>query len=390
MKKQSLLSLIAASALCGAASAQTLSVADVEALPGETVSYTLTIDVKGGDYKGFQYQMNFPEEGFFTEGTTVASTDWDGASFSVGDLDDAGQANASAYSSSDVSIPDGERAIGTVKFKVGDDVAIGDYDVTISDFNFLDGTNYVSVANVTFKVNVVAVHTIVLDENSTTVPADAEGVNVRVRRTIKAGDWSSICLPFAMTAEQVTTAFGTDVKIGDFQGCDVDDETGDVKVKFSEVTAMETNHPYIIKVGTDVSEFTANGVDIAPEESPAVDKDAKKLSRTVTVYNSFVGNYVSGTVLDDGLMFLADNNFNFSAGSTKIKAFRGYFDFTAADVFYESRRFILSFEDAATGIVESMRGVNEAEDRCYSLGGQCVSKPSKGVYVKDGKKVIIK
>ncbi|MBQ8486525.1 MAG: hypothetical protein IJ533_02615, partial [Prevotella sp.] len=182
--------------------------------------------------------------------------------------------------------------------------------------------------NQTFNIT-IGENRIVLDETATTEPAAETDANVRVRRTIKAGEWSTICLPFSMTASQVTAAFGTDVKIGDFKGCDVDDETGNVKVKFSEVTAMEANHPYIIKVGTDVTEFTVDGVDIEPDDAEV------KLDKSGRRYNSFIGNYKNGTVLEDGTMFLSGNSFNFSSGQTKIKGFRGYFDFAAADVYYE-------------------------------------------------------
>ena len=53
----------------------------------------------------------------------------------------------------------------------------------------------------------------VLDENSTTAPESQTNVDVRVKRTIRANEWSTICLPFAMTETQVKTAFGEDVKI---------------------------------------------------------------------------------------------------------------------------------------------------------------------------------
>lgn len=72
--------------------------------------------------------------------------------------------------------------------------------------------------------------------------------NVRVRRTIKAGEWNTICLPFAMTAEQVKGAFGNDVQIGDFNDYEFDGDV--ISVKFRNATAIEANHPYIIKVAT--------------------------------------------------------------------------------------------------------------------------------------------
>jgi len=71
--------------------------------------------------------------------------------------------------------------------------------------------------NVEFNIEVVENITI-LDENSTTVPTSATDVKVRVLRTVNANEWSTICLPFAMTEEQCKTAFGSDVELGDFAG----------------------------------------------------------------------------------------------------------------------------------------------------------------------------
>lgn len=242
--------------------------------------------------------------------------------------------------------------------------------------------------DVSFTIEVVE-NVIVLDEMSTTVPEAAENVNVLVKRTIKANEWSTICLPFAMSAAQCKTAFGEDVQLGDFTGCDVDDETGNVKVKFNDVTAIEANHPYIIKVSQAISEFTVDGVDINPADEPAIDMDPKKISRTLTVYNSFVGNYTNGTVLDDGLLFLYDNKLCFSNGKTKMKAFRGFFDFTAADAFYESRLSIV-FDDK-TGIDDTQRLMDSEKGtkKMYNLSGQRVKKAAKGLYIQNGRKVVI-
>ena len=295
-----------------------------------------------------------------------------------------GSVQLTIFSISSESFSGTEGTLFTVLIKASEELAVGtvlegkltDIEMTTTDAAptpFNDQTFTLTIGE----------NRILLDETSTATPTSATGANVRVKRTIKAGEWSTICLPFAMTAEQVTAAFGADVKIGDFKGCDVDDETGDVKVKFDEVTAIEANHPYIIKVKTDVAEFTADGVDIAPASAEV------KLDKTGRKYNSFIGNYENGTVLEDGILFLSGNNFNFSNGKTKIKAFRGYFVFDAADVYYESR-LAISFADEATGIAETVRTRSGENDILYSLGGQRVSKPAKGIYVRDGKKVIIK
>lgn len=234
----------------------------------------------------------------------------------------------------------------------------------------------------------------VLDELSTEAPEAATGIDVRVRRTIKANEWSTLCLPFAMTAEQVTAAFGNEVKLGDFTGCTVDDETGNITVNFTEVTAIEANHPYIIKVKSLIEEFTADGVDIAPEEEPIIQKDEVTTGsgrNKKTTYNNFIGNYVYGTLVPDYGMFLADNKFWFSTGETVIKAFRGYFDLVSAGAEYEeieSARIAIAFEEQTTGVTTLSR-ISVATGT-YSLNGQRVQKPSKGIYVRDGKKMVIK
>lgn len=234
----------------------------------------------------------------------------------------------------------------------------------------------------------------VLDELSTEAPEAANGVDVRVRRTIKANEWSTICLPFAMTAEQVTAAFGNDVHLGDFTGCTVDDETENITVNFAEVTAIEANHPYIIKVKSLVEEFTVDGVDITSEEEPVIDKDEVTTGsgrNKKTTYNSFIGNYVYGTLVPDYGLFLANNQFWFSTGETVIKAFRGYFDLATAGAEYdesEAVRIAIAFEDQTTGVTTLSR--IPVATGTYSLSGQRVEKLGKGLYIVNGRKMVIK
>ena len=266
---------------------------------------------------------------------------------------------------------------------------------TIKEIAFIKQTGAkVYLDDVTFKATIGAPDDgrTVLDELSATVPEAASGVDVRVKRTLAAGVWNTICLPFAMSAEQVTAAFGPEVQLGDFNGCDVDDETGNIKAKFISATAIAANHPYIIKVKDVVSEFTADGVDIAPEEEPAVDKDEKTTGtgrNKVTTYNSFIGTYINDTTVPDYGLFLNDNKFWFSKGQTKMKAFRAYFDFATAGAEYEVESRIAITFDETTGIGVSLMKNEECikDNAIYNLKGQRVEKPGKGIYIFKGKKV---
>ena len=393
--KKTIFSLLALLFLHNAA-AQKLSIADVEVLPGSTVSFTMKVDVQSGVYSGFQFNMQFPTTGFSTTGSTTVSSSWQGGSLSVGDLT-AGAGRGSALSLSDNPIPNGEIEIGTVEFRVDESVPLGEYDVTISDFNFLDGTNYTPVSSVTFKVHVVNMLTLVLDENSTTLPEAAEGVNVRVKQTIKAGEWSSICLPFAMTAAQVKAAFGNDVQLGNF--CDTESTYDDdenvtaISISFEDATEIEANHPYIIKVSQPITEFSVDNVDVDPAEDDAlVEVDNGLTGRMRVVYGGFYGTYHAETTLEEFSLFLNSNKFWYSTGMTKMKAFRAYFIMldVLTDVENAAALISFSFDNKPTGI-NSLTPSQKGEGSVYyNLNGQRVKTLRQGLYIRDGKKMVIK
>lgn len=223
-----------------------------------------------------------------------------------------------------------------------------------------------------------------LDETSTTAPEAATGVDVRVKRTIPANTWSTICLPFAMTEAQVKSAFGDDVQLGDFNGYDFDGEA--ITVKFNTATAIEANHPYIIKVGEAITEFTIDGVNIDPQEAE-INLGTNRKPKAI------IGNYVAGTTIENGCLFLNGGKFWYSVGSTKIKGYRAYFNFNDLLPDFEDKyaetRIAISFESEATGI-HSIENSQYAEDRYYNLNGQRVVTPKKGLYIINNKKVVKK
>ena len=387
----------------GASMAQTFTVEYVEVLPGTTGKYTLKINVGEGEYTGFQYDIQFPSSGFSTPttGKSTVNGTWSGGSINPGDLT-AGKGKLSALSMSNALIPTGNIEIGTVSFDVANDVPLGEYDVTISNFEFLSGTTRTPVSDVTFKVKVVNAFTVILDETSTTPPVNATGVNIIVKRTIKANEWSTICLPFAMTEAQAKTAFGDDVQIADFMGCEAtyDEATGEdivaLKVNFDNITAMEANHPYIIKVTSDVAECSVEGVDITPSDELSVDRNEYKYKRNgkwYYDYNSFIGTYEAGTEVPENSLFLSGNKFWYSTGLTKTKAFRGYFAFymLLSDISTAEARISIGFsDDKTTGIAEIENGKLPIDNSAYDLQGRKVLKPVKGLYIRNGRKEVAK
>lgn len=260
-----------------------------------------------------------------------------------------------------------------------------------------NGTSHnVDDASFTVTIGEAADLRTILDENSTTAPAAATGVDVRVKRTIKANEWSTICLPFAMSETQCKAAFGNDVQLGDFTGCETTKEGDNVvglKINFSNATEIAANHPYIIKVSSAINYnngFTVDGVNITPEDGPCKEFDNGKTGRQRVVYSGIYGSYLAETALEEFSLFLYNNNFWYSEGSTKMKAYRAYFYFydVLSEVENPASRIVMNISDEATGI-KSVNGSGK-DDRYFDLQGRRVKPLKDGLYIQGGKKVMIK
>lgn len=391
MKKTflSLFALIAMGTTAFAGEKPVIAVADVDVLPGETVwaSVNLT-DGKADTYTAMTLYAQIPMElvPYIDDIGCTVNAAWEGTSFSY-NLDPKTGIATIPFASSNVIPGSSLNDLVKVKLKLKATAPLGEYSLTLKNTLFEYNSSDKDYADdVTFKVNVV--NFLVLDETSTVAPVAATGVNVKVKRTINANEWSTICLPFAMSEAQVKAAFGNDVELKNFSSwsseTNIDDEIVSINVGFTSVSAIEANHPYVIKVSTAISEFTVDGVDIDPADAEVVVGKGK-------TKGTFYGNYVAGTEVPEENLFISGNKFYYSTGSTTIKAFRGYFELKdVLDSYYDEApsRVVFDFGDV-TGIQKvSAQGQNDGI--YYDLSGRRVEKPSKGVFIVNGKKVIIK
>ncbi len=277
--------------------------------------------------------------------------------------------------------------IATVKINIAADMAVGSYPIALTAMKLseTDISKFYETERIEATLTISNTIRTVLDETSTTAPTASNGaVNVRVKRTINANEWSTICLPFAMTAEQIGAAFGSNVtvELADFTGYTV--EGNCIKVGFSDVTAIEANHPYIIKVSAGISEFLADNVVIDPSSDPRVSyKSGKKLKDFV---GTFVAEFDFYNEATNTPLFLSENKFWYATEKTKkMKAFRGYFDFNDELSDAASRITMVFNEDTGIRSVTS-----QTTCETYDLQGRRVVKPAGGLYIKGGKKVIMK
>jgi hypothetical protein len=215
-----------------------------------------------------------------------------------------------------------------------------------------------------------------LDEAATTVPATATSANIRVKRTLNADEWNTLVLPFALSEAKLKNLFGDDVQVADLTGFTKTD--GGLEVNFQTVKAIEANHPYIIKVKSGITQFIVNGVNITTTAQPTYQATANA---------KFVGTYAAETTIPSGCLFLSGNKFWYATDQTmKSKGYRGWFEFD--DKVADGSRVTLTIDGTTTVSAIPSDGITTG--KCYNMQGLSVKSPAKGIYIQNGKKVVIK
>ena len=156
-------------------------------------------------------------------------------------------------------------------------------------------------------------------------------------------------------------------------------------ITFAECTQAVAAGTGLLLEGT--ADMTYNIPVVA--EGATVSDNALTGVTTVTPLKSDDTNYIfamrKATKADDPLSFApltSDDDVNFPAGKAYIKVEASAFESTA-------RALVLTFDDA-TSVKELKNSRIEELKSYYNLNGQRVSQPSKGLYIVNGKKVVIK
>ena len=267
---------------------------------------------------------------------------------------------------------------------------IYDFDPTVNANYSTTGSNGANVNGLISDDDAIALYTgvvtrlaftpahiydIALDENSyynsIRIKAANSGTgDVTLTRGITADKWSTIVLPFAMDATQMTTAFGSDVKVAELTSGDA------ATLNFTTRTAMEANKPYAIKVASDFTTATISGATIA-DATP---------TQNVESNWQFIGTYASTTVPAGSYYFKSNQLWQAGgSGTTSMKPFRAYF--TPATVGARELNFVVDGETTGIEVIDNSQWTI---DNVYDLQGRRVDQPTKGLYIVNGKKVVIK
>ncbi len=405
MKKIFML-LTALVAYCGGALADGLEVKDVNISQGGEATLEIALENPVTEFAAFQFNVEL------ADGITVATNDKGKFVYEKGArLDEEFSLSLSqpdalvntyrvlGYYTETQPIPSTTGAVVKITIKADAALAVGSTHVCkLSAINLTEANETKHTPDdITFNVKITEKTYTILDETSTTAPVASGGpVDIQVKRTIKANEWSTLVLPFDMTEAQLKEALGSDVKLAEFEDYEAeytgDDVTG-LTVNFVATDLTEGfygNYPYLVKTSKDITEFIVTSTIDPDEEGAVVEYDNGKSGKQRKVLGSLIGTYHAGDAIPNNGLFLSGNKFWYSAGATKIKAFRAYFmlNEVLSGVAEAKVRFMVD-EDAAAieGITPDME-----DGVWYTLDGrQLNGKPTeKGVYIVDGKKVLIK
>ena len=231
----------------------------------------------------------------------------------------------------------------------------------------------------------VTEETVVLDEenNNDKVVEDYAGktVNVTLKRTISDTYLNPFCVPFDMTADQITAVFGEGSVVSAFTSV-----TGKV-MNFEKVATITAGQPYIVQATKASTEISLDKVEMKFEPGSDVKRESDELSMS---FNGIVSPYTFKK--NDGTELFLDKEGNLRYPSTvgsQMKGMRAYFevlDGTGNEAKVNIGGGLSSIDKLMNG--EAMTG------KVYNLNGQYVGNTldglAKGLYIMNGKKYVVK
>lgn len=216
------------------------------------------------------------------------------------------------------------------------------------------------------------------DTNTKIEKNNGKTQDVTLTRSLKAGLWNTICLPFDVTAEQVESVLKATGNVKEFDK----EDKATATIFFKPATEMKAGVPYLIKPTEDATVLNFKGVTINN-----VDKLNRKNGNDYCICGVF-GKYTMKT--DGTELFLnAAGKFVAPAAATNtMKGFRAYFMVPSGT---SAAAININIDGETTGInsIDTEATVN---GKVYNLNGQYVGNSlnglKKGIYVVNGKKVI--
>ena len=225
---------------------------------------------------------------------------------------------------------------------------------------------------------------IVLTDTDTEAPAPGTYATVTYDRKLYSG-LNTLVLPFETTREEINATY-----VLRYTG--TTEEDGVFTLNFEEVSDLQANVPYAVIIEADDISLPVF------ENKTVVEAD----DLTVSDDNfSFVGTYTdfgkNNSIVKNGDYVAGAAKFKKAAGGNRVAAYRAYFknhtgNSAAMLAFNFAGINIGSIVSEDGGFVDGINQANAdaAEGAIYNVQGIRVKNATKGVYIQNGKKVVVK
>ena len=255
------------------------------------------------------------------------------------------------------------------------------FSVTFTPAGAISGNAHFTVTNgdinlTSDNVAVAIAAAPVLNEESGSLAAFENWGNypvVKMTYSLKAG-WNTIILPFAVNDLSV---FGANAKAFAFSGFD------GTTLGFTSVSALNAQTPYILHVEEAKSEIMFTGVTNFRTSENA---DDLKVTQGVVTFQGTYAPVEAGSMTGNYGVTNA-GKIQKATSAASMKGFRAYFTGIPANATAR-----LSF-DETTSIGEELRVKSEefaTSSEFFDLQGRRVAHPTKGLYIVNGRKVVVK
>lgn len=261
------------------------------------------------------------------------------------------------------------------------------YDAMVTAEGMEAGEEGINVADESLVKDFQLSHVFVISEEGANL-FDATNAVVYLKPMLKDG-LNAVALPFSLTKDEVYSIFGANADVYTFQGAKA--ASGVVQAYFPSVMHADTTVPEVAPEAQAEAEVAMEAgvpylVYIDEEMQPQkFNADVKaEMKKTVTENMDFVATAAEVEPADNQLV-LNGTQFAKAAEGVKVLPFQAYLHAKNSDIAGAAVN-LHSLPDAVEGIVIDREG----DDVIYDLNGFRVKNPDKGIYIINGKAVMVK
>lgn len=240
--------------------------------------------------------------------------------------------------------------------------------------------------------------------------------SINIVRNFKTGQWNSFTFPLPLTGEQIRAGFGEDTKMVQLHSIgnvtknsnvidfvSVDLHTSDNVVLPGKIYMIQPSADPSVGIGPDGQtisyyqigrmSFSTNGTEPNEYKYPIISLEKYTDISSVPSYKNenngmAYAMYTTGYAPKNS--YVVSNNTIYKLSiNNPIKAFRGYITLDNETGMQTAMMKIFDKESISTNIENIIENIS-VNDNIYNILGQKVTNPSKGLYIINGRKRIIK